>query len=239
MRARSFIPILIVILTVPISGVAKDLTGELKKAIEDSTLDQPGTKPFHLKAVLTPSFERDKDSGRSGEVEIWWVSPTRWKRDVKSPEFHQTKIVDGSHEWQKNEGNYFPEWLREISTELIRPVPALDDVLEHVREAEVRTIMGQININWISRSGTAERPGIQRSYVSLSERTGLLLYAGGFGWDGEFKDYADFHGRKVPRTVNAGSPQVTAKVVVLEDLGQVPTESLNAEATGGDPQPLQ
>ena len=239
MGARRFIPILIVVLTMPVSGVAKDLTGKIRKAIEDSTLDQVGTKPFHLKAVLTPSFDRDKDSGRTGEVEIWWTSPTRWKRDIKSPEFHQTEIVDGSREWQKNEGSYFPEWLREISIELIRPVPALDDVLQHVRDAEVYPMMGQITVNWVSPSGTAERKGIQRAYVSLNENTGLLLYAGGFGWQGEFKDYADFHGRKVARTVNAGSPQVTAKVTVLEDLGQVPAESFNTEALGGDPQPLQ
>jgi len=96
-------------------------------------MNQAGTKPFHLKAVLAPSFERDKDSGRTGDVEIWWSSPTRWRREVRSPGFHQIDIMDGGHEWQKNEGDYFPEWLREVSVELVSPVPFLDQVLEQVR----------------------------------------------------------------------------------------------------------
>src|ERR1700733_5760924 len=90
--------------------LAEDLTGQVKKAVEKSTLDQPETRPFHLKATYAPSFERDKTSHREGEVEIWWESPTRWRREVRSPEFHQVAIFDGTHQWQKNEGDYFPEW---------------------------------------------------------------------------------------------------------------------------------
>jgi hypothetical protein len=67
----------------------------------------------------------------------------------------------------------------------------------------------------------------------------LLLYAGGFGWGGEFKDYAKFHGVNVARTVNVGSPQVTAKVLLLEDWGQVPAGFFDAGAPNGDPQPLR
>jgi hypothetical protein len=87
---------------------AKDLADLVKKVVEKCTLDQPGTKPFHLKAVYSPSLERDQDSHRAGEVEIWWESPTRWRREVRSPEFHQIAIVDGSRQRtrqpQKNSG---------------------------------------------------------------------------------------------------------------------------------------
>lgn len=110
----------------PTVGQAEDLAKEVKKAVERSTLDQPGTKAFHLRASLAPSFERDKESGRTGEVEIWWASPTQWKREVRSPKFHQIEIVDGVHDRQKNEGDYFPEWLRQTAVELIKPVPPLD-----------------------------------------------------------------------------------------------------------------
>ena len=96
------------------------MTGQVKKAVEKITLDQPGTKPFHLKAAYTPSFERDKESHRTGDVEIWWESPTRWRREVRSPEFHQIVIVDGARQLQKNEGDYFPEWRRELA------VPSFD-----------------------------------------------------------------------------------------------------------------
>lgn len=218
---------------------AENPVRDVKKAVERSTLDQPGTKPFHLKATLAPSFERDKNSGRTGEVEIWWASPTQWKREVRSPEFHQIEVLNGAQDWQKNEGDYFPEWLREIAVELIRPVPPLDEVLAHVKEAEVRPIGPMTNINWITTSGTAEVKNILRSWVSLQNSTGLLLYAGGFGWGGEFNDYQSFHGRMIARKVNAGSIQVTAKVTTLEDLADVSSDFFDATAKGGDLQPLQ
>ena len=118
-------------------------------------------------------------------------------------------------------------------------MPPLDEVLEHVKEAEVRPIGPMTNINWITTSGTAEVKNILRSWVALQNSTGLLLYAGGFGWGGEFNDYQSFHGRMIARTVNAGSIQVTAKVTTLEDLGDVPADFFDATARDGDPRPLQ
>jgi hypothetical protein len=184
-----------------VSSHAEDASGKVKKAVERVTLDQPGTKPFHLKATLSPSFERDKDSGRTGSVEFWWTSPTRWKREVRSPEFHQIEVVDGDHEWQKNEGDYFTEWLRQVAIELIRPVPPLDDVLAHVKSAEVRNFanpvnptLSLLNIDWVTTTGTAEVHNISRSYLALQTSSGLFRYAGGLGWGSEFLDYAGFHG---------------------------------------------
>jgi hypothetical protein len=225
-------------LVLPMLGRAEDLVKDVRKAVERSTLDQPGTKPFHLKAILAPSFERDKESGRTGEVEIWWASPTKWKRELRSPEFHEIEIVDGARDWQKSEGDYFPEWLRETAVELVKPVPPLDQVLEQVKTAEVRHLMGQTNINWVTATGTADVRNILRSYVALRDSTGLLLYAGGFGWGGEFKDQANFHGRMIARTVNVGTPQVTAKLTTLEDLEDAPG-LFDADAKSGDPQPLR
>jgi hypothetical protein len=239
MRLRSSIALPALILLLSIAARAENLTGQVRKAVERITLDQPGTKPFHLKALVAPSRERDKDSGRTGEVEIWWQSPTLSRVEVRSPEFHRIEIVDGASDWQKNEGTYYPEWLREIALELIRPVPPLEDILEHVKKAEVRRMMGQINIDWITNTGTAEVHNIKRSGVALRESTGQLLYAYGFGWGGDFKDYQNFHGRTVARTVSWGSPEVTARVATLEDLGTVAPDFFDAAAKGGDPQPLK
>src|SRR5580692_8864164 len=137
---------------------AKDDASKVKKIIERSTLSQPGTKPFHLKAVIAPS-RADRGADRTGEVEIWWASPTEWKREVRSPEFHQIAIVNDGKEWQKNEGNYFPEWLRETSVALIEPVPFLDQVLEKVKEAEVKKLVGSTYYSWtvMSTGGKVEK----------------------------------------------------------------------------------
>ena len=217
-----------------ISVRADDPEKLVKKAVERSTLNQPGTKPFHLKAVLAPSSDRDRGSNRTGEVEIWWASPTQWKREVRSSEFHQIAIRDGEREWQKSEGDYFPEWLREISVALIEPVPQLEKVLENVRNADVKRMMGSTYFSWMmmSSNGTVEKG--MGAGIAITDKTGLLFYGGELGWDGMFKDYENFHGRQVARTVSAGSPEVTAKVTTLEDLREIPSALFNATANGSD-----
>ena len=105
MRAQWWIAAFVLTAAWPTLGRAENLAKEVKKAAERSTLDRSGTKPFHLSADLAPSFDRDRESGRSGTVEIWWASPTRWRREVRTQDFHQIEIVDGARDWQKNEGD--------------------------------------------------------------------------------------------------------------------------------------
>jgi hypothetical protein len=216
------------------SSRADDSEKLIRKAVERSTLNQPGTGPFHLKAVLAPRLERDRGSNRTGEVEIWWASPTQWRREVRSPEFHQIAIVNGGREWQKNDGGYFPEWLRETTVAMIEPVPSLDQVLQQVEDAEKRTMAGSTYFTWtmMSTDGKVEK-GMGAS-LAVTESTGLLFYGGGLGWGGLYKDYENFHGRMVARTVSVGSPEVTAKITTLEDLRDVPPGFFDAEAAGGD-----
>jgi hypothetical protein len=227
------------ILGMSASARADNPVNTVRKAVERSTLNQPGTKPFHLKAVLAPSFERDRESNRTGEVEIWWASPTQWRREVRSPEFHQIAIVNGQREWQKNEGDYFPEWLRETCVALIEPIPSLDQVLQQVKESEVRRLLGTTHFSWaiMSTDGNVEKG--MGAGISVKDSTGLLLYGTGLGWSGEYKDYQNFHGRMVARTVSVGSPQVTAKVTTLEDLREVPPGFFDPAVSGGDPSPLR
>lgn len=183
----------------------EDMSERVREAVQRATLDQQGTRPFHLKATIAPTFDRDKNSRRTGEIEIWWMSPSQWKREVRSPDFHQIEIFNNGREWQRNEGDYFPEWLRELAVALVKPVPPLDDVLQAVKTAEIRTWSvwwgKMIHIDWVTNTGTQEVHNIQRSDVSLDAKTGQLLGSGGFGWNGEFDNYEDFHGRMVARKV--------------------------------------
>jgi len=205
----------------------------VRKAVERCTLNQAETKPFHLKAVLAPSLDRDRGSNRTGEVEYWWASPTRWKREVRSPEFHQIVIVNSEKEWQKNEGDYFPEWLRETSVALIEPVPSLEQVLRQVEEADVHNLMGTTHFSWamMSTDGNVEK-GMGAGLYFTSK--GLLQGGYGLGWGGSYTDYENFHGRMVARTVSVGTPEVTAKVTTLEDLRDLPANAFDSSASGGD-----
>ncbi len=211
----------------------------LKKAVERSKLNQPGTKPFHLKAELAPSRVADQASNRTGEVEIWWASPTQWKREVRSPEFHQVAVMNAGHESQKNEGEYFLEWLREAAVALIDPVPDVDHVLEQIEGGEVHKAMGSTYYKWTAMSSDGNTKKGMGCTVAITDSTGLLFYGGCLGWGGEYKDYRSFHGRMVARTVNGGSPEVTAKVTTLEDLPDTtpeffaPVDGSSDKAAGG------
>lgn len=210
---------------------AKEPTAIIRKAAQRSTLDQPGTKPFHLRATLDPS-RPDSSSKQTGEIEIWWKSPTEFRREVRCPSFHQIEIINGSKSWQKNEGDYFPEWLREIAVALIRPIPDLEQTIQTADDGDLKHMAGNTYFSWIimSSNGTTEK-GMGGS-VAITDKTGLLFYVGGTGWGGLFENYRDFHGRSVPRIVKAGSPEVTASVMILEDLPSVPSDFFSTNAPG-------
>lgn len=214
------------------SASAQDPFKQLNKAVERSTLDQPGTRPFHLKAALVPSFARDSESGRTGEVEFWWISPTHYRRELRCPTFHQLQIVDGTKVWQHNDGDYMPEWLRIIAEKLIEPVSPSE--LTHAKTAEVRHLAGTIYFQWtnLSSDGTVQK-GMGAS-IDLNEATGLLRQDS----NGQ-EDYRDFHGRMVAHVITSGSPEVKATVDTLEDLHGIPSDFLNASQPEADPRPIQ
>jgi len=229
---------------------ADDLTGQVKKAVQESTLDQAGTHPFHLKATFAPSRERDNNSGRTGDMEFWWQSPTRWRREVRSPEFHQILIVDGGREWQKNDGDYFPEWLRELAAAIVRPVPLpMDVLLQRVRTAEVRHLRSpvttsngkprfeQTNIEWEPSGAPGDVQSNGKGYLTLLN--GSLAHTLGPGWSGSYRDLRNFHGRMAAYTVASGYVEVTAKVSILEDLTAVPDGFFDADAPGQDGNPIR
>jgi hypothetical protein len=137
------------------SGRADDLAKLVKKAVERSTLNQPGTKPFHLKATLALSPSPYKDPNMTGEIEYWWISPSQFKREVRAPGFHQIAIIKDGQEWQENEGDYFPEWLRETAVALIEPVPNLEEVLKQSGGGEARSLFSSIHVSWTQSSTDA------------------------------------------------------------------------------------
>lgn len=207
------------------------------KAAKKSTLDQPGTHPFHLRASVAPSSERDKGSNRIGEIELWWKAPGQYRRELRADGFHQVEIDSGGKVWQKNEGDYMPDWLDETANALLHPLPAESAAMHGAPPELMKSMFGSIYLNW-------EKPlpmdmQASKEVVAITDASGLLFYDGGLGWGAEFKDYVSFHGRDVPRTVLHGSPEVAAKIVLMEDLPPVPTDWFDAAAPGGDPNPIR
>jgi hypothetical protein len=159
---------------------------------------------------------------------------------VQSPEFSQILIVNGESQWQKNEGDYFPEWLRELAVAIVRPIPLpMNVLLECVKNAEVKHLMGQTNFNWSAINSSGDTQGNGKGYLALIDNSGFLFYTGGVGWSGSYKDFKDFHGHKVAYSVASGYVEVTAKVTVLEDLGATPSGFFDVNTIGSDVHPIE
>jgi len=204
----------------------------VKKAVERSTLNQVGKKPFHLKAFWRRASRgiEGRSNGRSGDlVGFAHTVETRSAFAGVSPDRNREQRTEC-----RRRGEYFPEWLRETSVALIEPVPSLDQVLQQVKDAEVRKMAGSTYFSWTMMSTDGKVEKGMGAGLAVTESTGLLFYGGGLGWGGLYKDYKSFHGRMVAQTVSVGSPEVTAKVTTLEDLRDIPPGIFDAEAAGGD-----
>jgi hypothetical protein len=182
-----------------------DWRDQIRSAVEKSTLDQPGTPPFHLRAELSPYRPGIEPAYLTGTIEIWWVSPKQWKREIQSSQFHQLAIMNDGKEWQHNDGDYFPEWLREITDDLLDPIPDLDQVLDESGGAA----------SWQSFSTDGS---VRKSVGCGLSVSAVLNFGTCTGWGGEFSDFAEFDNRMIARTIHAGEPHATARVTVLENL---------------------
>jgi hypothetical protein len=182
-----------------------DWRDRIRSAVEKSTLNQPGTPPFHLLAELSPYRPGIEPADLTGTIEVWWASPMQWRREVRTPQFHQVAIMNKGQEWQHNDGDYFPEWLREIGNDLLNPIPDLDRVLDESGGAG----------SWPSFSTDGK---VRKSVGCALSAPGLLTFGTCTGWGGEFSDFKPFGNRTIARTISAGEPQATARITILENL---------------------
>lgn len=126
---------------------------DFSKAISLSRLTQPGGTPFHLKAVVDEPGNRQTDY--KAQIEEYWVAPDKWRRTVKSPEFSQTTVVNGSDEYEQTTGSYYPWWLRDAVTALFEIAPP-DFVPKEIKRPE--NVMDASNLNLPSRSSGGAGP---------------------------------------------------------------------------------
>lgn len=95
-------------------------TPDVDQAIQRSLLPYAGT-PFH--ALLDISHAGDTD--HSGQVEIWWVTPTNYHVRLSAPAFTQSKIVNSERMEEIDTGTFLPRWLETFERALLDPVPAI------------------------------------------------------------------------------------------------------------------
>ena len=156
--------------------------------VVQATLISPGSPPFHLRAAIT---ER-ADFNEHIDFEIFWASPEKWKRTIRSQDFSQTLIVNGDQVFEDNSDDYFPLGLQTLAAAVVDPTPILDAW----RPGD--QLITKAN-------GAADESGRVcfggKGTMCVVSRTGLTETVAAPGHTVTFSDYNTFKGRRVARLI--------------------------------------
>ncbi len=194
-------------------GPHDDFHHAVARAANLSTLAEPGEPPFHLKLIAKDTTMGNPEY--DAEVEVWWATPDKWRRSVKSPAFTQIAIQNGTRYYESNsDSDYLPFWLDELIRGSIEPIPVA--ALATVSADEDRPGCG----NWEVTHGSGDE--MFSSYASVcfnSDGTARQILAEPVAL--ELAAYQRFGNKKVARQLSVGPgdrSEITATVTELEPL---------------------
>jgi hypothetical protein len=125
-------------------------------------------------------------------LEIYWISPEKWRRTIRSQNFSQTLIVNGDRVFEEDSDDYFPLGLQTLANAVVDPTP----VLEAWRPGN--QLMTKAN-------GTADESGKvcfgDKSTMCMFSGTGLTETVSAPGHSVTFSDYKGFKGKRVARLI--------------------------------------
>lgn len=186
------------------------------RAMQQSKLTLPGNKAFHLKAAIVETT--DPSSDYQAKIEEYWVSPTKWKRTIESPDFGQTLVVNGDAVFERNRGDYFPLWISELVTAVVDPLPMLDALKQS--GAQIAKPQGSEN----STVCADLHARVDRWVICFQGNSGLLASVFTKGYSAEFKEYKNFGDKHIARRVVIDpepGTTIEARVTELTELTQL------------------
>ena len=111
-----------IVVTAAILFTTNTMSGQIKrttvplgdavdKALAKSSLLGEGARPFHI--YVSVSEPENPASPYQGTIEEWWAAPSQWRREVTAKGgMRQTIVVVDGKKTERDEGEYFPLWLR-------------------------------------------------------------------------------------------------------------------------------
>lgn len=194
------------------------------QAMQQSQITLLGGNPFHLTATIAETGSPDSDY--KATVEEYWVSPTKWRRTISSPDFSQTLVVNGESIFEENTGDYYPVWLNHLITAIFDPLP----MLEQLRQAGVLASKRQLAAGETSCTDLPMR--VDRWVLCFTGKKALLSSVFTKGYAAEFKDFKAFGDKQVPRLIeDTPEPGTTidARINELTELKQLDETSFVVE----------
>src|SRR6267378_1478961 len=185
------------------------------RAVQQSKLTLPGSKAFHLKAEIVDTSDRSSDY--KAKLEEFWVSPTKWKRTIESPDFSQMLVVNGEAVSEKNTGDYFPFWLNELVTAMVDPLPMLDAL----KQADMQ--IAKPHGSGSSTTCADLHARVDRWVICFEGDHGLIASVFTKGYSAEFKDFKKFGEKRVARRISTDpepGTKLEARITELTELTQ-------------------
>jgi hypothetical protein len=192
------------------------------KALASGSLTSEGARPFHIRIEV--SEPENRDSPYQGTIEEWWVSPDQWRREVASKDgMKQTIVVAAGKQTERDEGNYFPLWLRSFVTAAFDPVPNAAAWTASGMTIDRITMPNGARSDACARAkskiGSGDQATDAFSNVCFDDHERLKFF-GSPSYSMEFHDYRSFSKKEIARTlVDNPEPgtRLVGVVTVLED----------------------
>ncbi|GGA69909.1 hypothetical protein GCM10011507_21830 [Edaphobacter acidisoli] len=199
---------------------------EVTKALNKTLLTGSDARPFHMRIVV--SEPDNPQSPYQGTIEEWWMSPDQWRREVTDKEgLKQTIVVAEGKKTEKDEGDYFPLWLREFVIAAFEPIPDAAGWTASGIQLEQITLPNGNKSDACARAqskiGTGDRATDAFSNICFDGK-GMLKFYGSPRYAMEFHDYRGFGKKQFPmQFVNDPEPgtRLVGAVTTLEDESKI------------------
>jgi len=197
------------------------------RAVQNSKLTLPGSRPFHLRAEVIEVGEPGSDY--QAKIEEYWASPEKWRRTIGSPAFSQTLIANGASTMEKDDGDYYPIWLSQIITSIFELAPDLEP-------SNGSAINPLKNLNpALATVCTSVDTQSHRWHFCFDPHRILLtsVFDLSTGYDAEFKNFKEFAKKQVPRQISFDPEPGTKIQTTITELSELrdPDEQLFAVPT--------
>jgi hypothetical protein len=199
--------LLLLLLTVGVYAPAQikrtsvPLGDAVSKALETSDLTGENTRPFHIR--ITVSEPENPQSSYQGSIEEWWVSKDQWRREVSDKEgLHQTIVIAGGVKTEKDEGDYFPLWLRHFVFAAFDPAPNAAFFTNSGATIDQITLPNGDKSDACARLKSKVGSGDNSIDIFSNicfDGQGRLKFYGSTGYDMEFHDYRSFGKKQIAR----------------------------------------
>ena len=199
--------------------VAQNSLADLpKKAIEQSQITLPGSRPFHLLARVFEQTNPD-NQGFNAQIEEFWVSPDKWRRTIKSAEFSEVLVVNGSQQREELTGDYYPNWLRTIVNAISDPGGPINGI--DLTKSSDNPVIGGTKVCRRFSMRVGAPPASNRVFLSVCFQNGLLDSVGKPGYSADYSDYKKFGEKKVARKIDEWMEPGTTIEAKIEDLTEL------------------